>query len=87
MTLHDATEAVYRNGYEQGKRDAEKHGRWVRVFNCKPMCSECGEYHLYAWSDHAKCNYCPNCRAKMNLPEPYNPNIPRDQWEDRARFD
>ena len=26
-------------------------------------------------------------KEKMDLPEPYNPNIPRDQWEDRARFE
>ena len=48
--------------------DAEPvvHGRWERCFNLKPSCSVCGEYHLYSWSDHKNCNYCPNCGAKMN---------------------
>lgn len=41
------------------------HGRWEKCDNLKPKCSVCGEYHLYAWSDYRKCNYCPNCGAKM----------------------
>lgn len=42
------------------------HGRWEKCDNLKPKCSVCGEYHLYAWSDYRKCNYCPNCGAKMD---------------------
>ena len=48
-------------------------------------CSECGLEVGY--SDVSRTNYCHNCGTKMDLPEPYNPNIPRDQWEDRARFE
>lgn len=44
-----------------------KHGRWEKAANLKPKCSLCGEYHLFAWPDYKKCNYCPNCGAKMDL--------------------
>lgn len=43
-----------------------RRGRWEKCDNLKPKCSVCGEYHLYAWSDYRKCNYCPNCGAKMD---------------------
>ena len=43
-----------------------RHGRWEKAENLKPKCSACGEYHLYAWPDYIKCNYCPNCGAKMD---------------------
>ena len=43
-----------------------RHGRWERGDNFKPKCSVCGEFHLYAWPDHKKCNYCPNCGARMD---------------------
>lgn len=91
MNIHDATEAVYRNGYRQGKQDAVKHGRWEQG-----ICTVCqfdiryltdGENDLEQWVWDEGFDYCPNCGAKMDLPEPYNPNIPRDQWEDRARFE
>lgn len=42
------------------------HGRWERAFNLKPSCSVCGEYHLYSWSDHKNCNFCPNCGATID---------------------
>ena len=43
-----------------------RHGRWEKADNLKLKCSVCGEFHLYAWPDHKKCNYCPNCGAKMD---------------------
>jgi hypothetical protein len=43
-----------------------RHGRWEKADNLKPKCSVCGEFHLYSWPDHKKCNYCPNCGAKMD---------------------
>ena len=46
------------------------HGRWEKHKpdqhgNRKPKCSVCGEYHLAWWSEHTRCNFCPNCGAKM----------------------
>jgi len=46
------------------------HGQWIildpdRHGNGKPCCSVCHTYKLMAWSDHSRCNYCPNCGAKM----------------------
>ena len=29
MNINDTTEQAYRNGYEQGKKDAHKHGHWI----------------------------------------------------------
>jgi hypothetical protein len=48
-----------------------RHGKWVldkpdEYGNRKPKCSVCGEYHLYSWSDYTRCNYCPQCGAKMD---------------------
>ena len=78
MKTHDATEEAYKNGYEDGKRDAVKHGRWVDskgdtvaidadgcpLHSC--TCSVCGEW-LTA-SDEYACigNFCPNCGARMD---------------------
>lgn len=50
------------------------HGRWVETTvdtfgSVKHICSECGKYRLYSWSDYKECNYCPNCGAKMDLKE------------------
>ena len=51
--------------------DPVKHGKWEfnkidKHGNRKPECSICGKYSLAHWSDHAKCNYCPNCGARMD---------------------
>lgn len=48
-----------------------RHGRWVASepdsHDCiKHICSECGKYRLFMWSDYTNCNYCPNCGAKMD---------------------
>ena len=69
MDIHTATEMSYKNGYEQGLKDAVKHGEWVKhpTFNYK-VCSIC--------SQGSPCDvdgsewltkYCPNCGAKMDL--------------------
>lgn len=85
MNIHDATEQAYKNGYEQGLKDAVKHVRWLddQYFW---RCSECLEW-LEVEQGTADMNFCPHCGAKMDLPEPYNPDIPRDQWEDKAKFE
>lgn len=97
MKIHEATEQAYKNGYEDGKRDAEneirilkqkranifeianayergmaaavKHGRWVFGTSNKHewmKCSEC----LKSQTPNGCFAYCPNCGAKMALPEP-----------------
>lgn len=70
MKEYDATELAYKKGYvkgyEDGKRDAVKHGHmverivdhecpWYKVYDC----SECG-CSVEIWH-----NFCPNCGAKM----------------------
>lgn len=40
-----------------------KHGRWINIY-FGDECSECG-YGIGRTSKIYKCNYCPNCGAKM----------------------
>lgn len=65
MNEHDMTEQAYKNGYdrgyEDGKRDALKHGRWRFRRNWDFfVCSECS----CESSNHS--SYCPNCGARMD---------------------
>ena len=75
MNEHDIAEQAYKNGYEAGKRDAVKHGRWIadKVEAFSPLteepylldvlqCSVCGEYFDVSEAR----NYCPNCGARMD---------------------
>lgn len=59
MDKYTATEIAYKNGYEQGLRNAIKRGRWLAGM----VCSECGKI------DWNLSNYCPNCGAKMTCSE------------------
>lgn len=52
----------YAKGYADGKRDAERHGRYITDWLGDSSCSVCGEKYLDATK-----NYCPNCGAKMDL--------------------
>ena len=65
MNEHDIAEQAYKNGYEQGKRDAVKHGRWITTAY-KPFvyskCSLCG----HRVTIDGESNYCPNCGARMD---------------------
>lgn len=67
MDIYSATEEAYKRGYEDGKRDAVVHGRWINTEE-KPhliyRCSECGDKWSYGVMLH--CKYCPNCGAKMD---------------------
>lgn len=78
MKEHDANEQRYRNGYaagyEAGKRDAVKHGRWEHYwrgcyFNVK--CTACGvdaisvNTTLPVSLPTVMWEYCPNCGAGM----------------------
>lgn len=63
MNNTDAIEQAYRNGYEDGKRDAVKHAH-LRETNKYgfPMlvCSECGRLGLVEWKA------CPYCTAILD---------------------
>lgn len=66
-----------------------KHGRWIygeeyTEYWCD--CSLCGNRE-WDCDERSAGAFCRNCGAMMGLPEPYSPDIPRDQWEDRARFE
>ena len=63
MDIHTATEQAYKKGYEDGKRDAVKHGRWkqMKAYKSQFVCSECGDLFPDWESD-----YCPNCGARMD---------------------
>ena len=72
MRPEDATETAYKNGYEDGKRDAVKHGRWEeRVVDYESQyyvtdCSicECSGERWYSY-----CPYCGSCMDdRINVP-------------------
>ena len=71
MTENEAWGQAFENGrkvgdaegYARGKAEAVKPGRWIDL---EPeiglfACSECDHRIL-----RAKCNYCPNCGARMD---------------------
>ena len=62
MNEHDIAEQAYKNGYEQGKRDSVKHGRWNKGINfpIRYVCSECGHQKEF------KRPYCEICGARMD---------------------
>ena len=65
MDVYTATEMAYKNGYEQGLKDAVKHGEWIRYLDFWMKCSECdGSWHEQ-WILGKQLNYCPNCGVKM----------------------
>lgn len=61
MDEHTSHEQAYKNGYEAGKRDAVKHGRWKGAGLGDYLCSVCWE----VFSGGNKYNFCPNCGADM----------------------
>lgn len=75
MDNHTATELAYKNGYEQGKKDAVKHGRWVGLeydgyADGQPVydlweCSECGE-EVRGEDVPITHPYCHGCGTKMD---------------------
>ena len=65
MNIND-TEA-YKKGYEQGKKDAVKHGEWILKHIGDGHTWECSVCHespcIYITKDT---KYCPNCGAQMD---------------------
>lgn len=64
MDNYTATEQAYKNGYEQGQRDAVKHGRWENLSTNlhgfpTGVCTNCGERRI-------RDKHCPNCGARMD---------------------
>jgi len=70
MNIADDLVAAFNDGYEQGKADAQKHGKWEEridenehpVFRRKWVCSSCGE-----WNAYGATKFCPNCGARMEV--------------------
>ena len=67
---------AYKEGYEQGKKEAERTGRWINGnegnWNAVivPKCSICGEtfYEMNVnINGEYTYNYCPNCGARMEV--------------------
>lgn len=72
MDINTATEVAYKNGYEQGMKDAVKHGEWriaARDMSTHTVLVECSEcYALLEIPMTAfglNYDYCPNCGADM----------------------
>ena len=76
MDNYTATELAYKNGYEQGKKDAVVHARWEKDPDMRRMnghiydyrCSRChcsAEKGCYNEFDRLT-HYCPNCGAIMD---------------------
>lgn len=70
MDNFTATEQAYKNGYEQGMKDAVKHGEWVwDSDNDRYVCSRCNKEPSGDCSggcvSHLS-DYCPNCGSKMD---------------------
>lgn len=69
MDNYTATEQAYKNGYEQGLKDAVKEGEWLLVTDDDEFwgemeyfkCSLCGDYELRV----SGTPYCPHCGARM----------------------
>lgn len=52
MDNHTATELAYKNGYEQGKKDAVRHGRWDSKYDehdgfYHHFCTECKDLAVF----------------------------------------
>ena len=77
MDIHTATEEAYKRGYEQGKKDAVVHGRWIQEYRIEEMRYSPDDIERYKVPDgfscsicskwnSAKTNYCPNRGARMD---------------------
>lgn len=60
---------AYKEGYEQGQKDAERRGRWIDIEHAPnglfyATCSVCCERQTIETT-----NYCGNCGARMEATE------------------
>lgn len=59
----------YQKGYEQGKKDAAKHGCWIQYAEPHEdgkglyICSVCNEMYVMHDDEY---KFCPSCGAKMD---------------------
>ena len=72
MDIYSATEEAYKRGvrlgYEVGKSEGAKHGRWTEAEDGDgAVCSVCGEDFCNVYLEVERFLYCPNCGAKMDL--------------------
>lgn len=69
VSLADAyARDAYRKGYEQGKKDAVKHGHWMEskcLDSCFWVCS-CCKFPSQAIAANKLYVYCPSCGAMMD---------------------
>jgi hypothetical protein len=70
MKEYEATEIAYKRGYEQGMKDAVKHGRWESK-GSNIYCTNCGKgYRISVGGPNVFLfKHCPECGAKMDLEE------------------
>lgn len=60
MKLLRGDRKSYDKGYEDGRRDAVKHGHWITEDDGF-WCSKC-----HAYANWLRRDYCPDCGAKMD---------------------
>ena len=71
MNIYDATEQAYKNGYQQGKRDAVRHGRWeVRYSSKTKVWWICSLNHTWKAEIDSRtygrgCPYCSNVKVLL----------------------
>ena len=67
VNLADAyAKDAYHKGYEQGKKDAVKHGHWILKGFGNAECSVCGHYSSRVYDDDNADRYCRHCGCKMD---------------------
>ena len=70
MDKYLATEIAYKNGYEQGLKDAVRHGRWVDTgffTSHKIPIYACSVCFNEVYDNYINChNYCLHCGAQMD---------------------
>lgn len=77
MNIYDASEQAYKRGYEQGKKDARKKGRWIEHRNkitgaWHYDCPFCDDGYAMKERDNNPSNFCANCGADMRGEEDDN---------------